>query len=65
VAGKKLQSEDLRNWNISRNIIRAIKINMKWKWHVAYMGEMKNAYEFKQQYVKRRDQFRDVSLSLR
>jgi hypothetical protein len=43
---RKCQNKDLRNWNISRNVVRAIKINMKWEWHVACMEELKNAYEF-------------------
>jgi hypothetical protein len=42
---KKLHNEELHNLRSSPNIIRMIKsIRMRWAWHVARMGQTRNAY---------------------
>jgi hypothetical protein len=48
VAGgwRRLHNEELRNLCVSRNFIRVIKSRrMRWSWHVARMGEIRNAYK--------------------
>jgi hypothetical protein len=42
---RKLHNEELHNSYSSSNIIRMIKPRrMRWAWHVARMGEKRNAY---------------------
>jgi hypothetical protein len=42
---RRLHNDELPNLYASPNIIRAIKLRrMRWVGHVAYMGEMRNAY---------------------
>jgi hypothetical protein len=43
---RRLHNKELLNIYASPNIIRMIKSRrMRWVWHVAYMGEMRNAYK--------------------
>jgi hypothetical protein len=46
VAGgwRRLYNEELHSLYASQNVIRVIKSWMRWEWHVARMGEMRNAY---------------------
>jgi hypothetical protein len=55
---RKLHNEELRNLYSSPSVIRAIKSRrMRWAWHVARMGEKRNAYkllvEFLDSYFKK------------
>jgi hypothetical protein len=48
VAGgwRSLHNQELHNLYASPNIIRGIKSRkMRWVWHVAHMGEIRNAYK--------------------
>jgi len=47
VAGgrRRLHNEEVHNLYTSPNIIRMIKSRIRWVWHVACMGEMKNTYK--------------------
>jgi hypothetical protein len=45
VGEPKRYNEELHNMYSSRNIIRMMKSRrMRWDWHVAQMGERRNAY---------------------
>jgi hypothetical protein len=46
VAGgwRRLHNEELCNLYASLNIIRVVKLRMKWVGHVVCMGEMRNEY---------------------
>jgi hypothetical protein len=41
---KRLHNEELHDLYTSPNIIRVMKLRMRWVGHVAHMGEMRNAY---------------------
>jgi hypothetical protein len=42
---RRLHNEELHNLYVSPTIIRVIKSRrMRWTWHVACMGEMRNMY---------------------
>jgi hypothetical protein len=43
---RKLHNHELHNFYSSLNIVRMIKLRMRWAGHVAYMGEKGNAYRF-------------------
>jgi hypothetical protein len=57
VAGgwRNLHNEELHNLYCSPNIIRVIKLRMRWAVHVARMGEIRNATKFLLEKLKRRD----------
>jgi hypothetical protein len=41
---RKLCNEELHNLYFSLNIIKVIKLRMRWAGHIAHMEEMKNSY---------------------
>jgi len=42
---EKLYNEELHNLYVSPNVIRVMKLRMRWAGQVARMGEMRNAYK--------------------
>jgi hypothetical protein len=42
---RRLHNEELHDLDALTNIIRAMKLRMRWAGHVAYMGEMRKVYE--------------------
>jgi hypothetical protein len=52
----KLHNEELHNLNSSPNITGMIKSRrMRWAWHVARMGEKRNAVGYRLESQKERD----------
>jgi hypothetical protein len=43
---RKLHNDELHNFCSLPNIIRMIKLRMRWAGHLAHMGEKMNAYSF-------------------
>jgi hypothetical protein len=53
---RKLHNEELHNLYSSPNIVTMIKSRrMRWAWHVARMGEKRNAYRISVESQKERD----------
>jgi hypothetical protein len=59
---RSLHNEKLHNLYTSPNIIRMIKSRIRWVWHVAWMGEMKNTYKILVGNLKGRDNSEDLAL---
>jgi len=60
---RRLHNEELHNLYASPNIIRVIRLRrMRWAGHVAYMGELRNAYRVRSEDVKGRDNSGDLGV---
>jgi hypothetical protein len=60
---RRLHNEELHNLYASPNIIRVIRLRrMRGAGHVAYMGELRNAYRVRSEDVKGRDNSGDLGV---
>jgi hypothetical protein len=60
---RRLHNEELHNFYLSQNIITVIRSRrMRWAGHVAWMGEMRNAYSILMENLKEKDYSEELGL---